>query len=103
MGSPPTTYTDTYVNSVEPYSKMVSPTFSTTPSLLSLAAPPQRVSQVTASVWAAFPCTIFSNPVGLKTLKTLVRIEGLEPPRLAALEPKSSASTNFAISAYGAA
>jgi site-specific DNA recombinase len=29
----------------------------------------------------------------------MVRIEGLEPPRLAALEPKSSASTNFAISA----
>lgn len=30
----------------------------------------------------------------------MVRIEGLEPPRLAALEPKSSASTNFATSAY---
>jgi hypothetical protein len=26
-------------------------------------------------------------------------MEGLEPPRLAALEPKSSASTNFATSA----
>ena len=26
----------------------------------------------------------------------MVRVEGLEPPRLAALEPKSSASTNFA-------
>ena len=25
----------------------------------------------------------------------MVRVEGLEPPRLAALEPKSSVSTNF--------
>ena len=31
--------------------------------------------------------------------KCLVRVEGLEPPRLAALEPKTSASTNFAIPA----
>jgi hypothetical protein len=29
----------------------------------------------------------------------LVRMEGLEPPCLAALDPKSSASTNFATSA----
>jgi hypothetical protein len=29
-----------------------------------------------------------------------VRVEGLEPPRLAALEPKSSASTNFATPAF---
>ncbi len=29
----------------------------------------------------------------------LVRIEGLEPPRLSALDPKSSAATNYAISA----
>ena len=28
--------------------------------------------------------------------KILVRVEGLEPPRLAAPEPKSGASTNFA-------
>ncbi len=28
-----------------------------------------------------------------------VRMEGLEPPSLAALDPKSSASTNFATSA----
>ena len=41
--------------------------------------------------------------VGCPTLgplgNNLVRIEGLEPPRLAAPEPKSGASTNFAISA----
>ena len=30
----------------------------------------------------------------------MVRVEGLEPPRLAALEPKSSASTNFATPAF---
>jgi hypothetical protein len=30
----------------------------------------------------------------------LVRVEGLEPPRLAAPEPKSGASANFAIPAY---
>lgn len=29
-----------------------------------------------------------------------VRMEGLEPPCLAALDPKSSASTNFATSAW---
>ena len=28
--------------------------------------------------------------------KKMVRVEGLEPPRLAAPEPKSGASTNFA-------
>ncbi len=31
--------------------------------------------------------------------EVLVRIEGLEPPCLTALDPKSSASTNFATSA----
>ena len=30
----------------------------------------------------------------------MVRVEGLEPPRLAAPEPKSGASTNFATPAY---
>jgi hypothetical protein len=29
----------------------------------------------------------------------IVRIEGLEPPRLTALDPKSSAAANYAISA----
>ena len=29
-------------------------------------------------------------------LEKVVRVEGLEPPRLAAPEPKSGASTNFA-------
>lgn len=29
----------------------------------------------------------------------MVRMKGIEPPRLAALDPKSSASTNFATSA----
>ena len=45
---------------------MVSLTFPTTLSLLSLAAPPQRVSQVTASVGAAFPCTT----IPLRRVKT---------------------------------
>ncbi len=30
---------------------------------------------------------------------TLVRMKGLEPPRLSALDPKSSAATNYATSA----
>jgi len=62
LGLPLTTYTDTYDHSVEPHSKMVSPTFSSTPCLHSLLAPPQRMSQVTASVGAAFPCTTISYP-----------------------------------------
>jgi hypothetical protein len=36
-----------------------------------------------------------SKPRRVETLKTLVRLEGLEPPRRKALEPKSSVSTNF--------
>lgn len=30
----------------------------------------------------------------------MVRLEGLEPPRLSALEPKSSVSANFTTGAY---
>ena len=30
----------------------------------------------------------------------MVRMKGLEPPHISTLEPKSSASTNFATSAY---
>ena len=45
---------------------MVSLTFPTTLSLLSLAAPPQRVSQVNASVRASFPCTT----IPLRRVKT---------------------------------
>jgi hypothetical protein len=35
-----------------------------------------------------------------ETCKQMVRVEGLEPPRLAALVPKTSASTNSAIPAF---
>src|SRR4051812_11628037 len=35
-----------------------------------------------------------------QTLSALVRAEGLEPPQLSSLEPKSSASTNSATPAY---
>ncbi len=38
--------------------------------------------------------------MGLKAYIKKVRIEGLEPTRLAAPEPKPGTSTNFAISAY---
>ena len=37
------------------------------------------------------------------TLFIMVRVEGLEPPRLTAVEPKSTASTNSAIPALTAA
>ncbi len=40
----------------------------------------------------------FSAPQNIQNLK-MVRMEGLEPPRLSAPEPKSGASTNFATSA----
>ena len=34
--------------------------------------------------------------ISMTYLDYVVRVEGLEPPRLAAPEPKSGASTNFA-------
>ena len=34
--------------------------------------------------------------ISVSYLEEVVRVEGLEPPRLAAPEPKSGASTNFA-------
>ena len=34
--------------------------------------------------------------ISMVYLEKVVRVEGLEPPRLAAPEPKSGASTNFA-------
>ena len=35
-----------------------------------------------------------------KSIFPLVQMKGVEPPRLSALDPKSSASANFATSAY---
>ncbi len=32
-------------------------------------------------------------------MRSVVRMKGLEPPRLSALDPKSSAATNYATSA----
>ncbi len=40
------------------------------------------------------------KPLLFKARDFFVRIEGLEPTCLAALDPKSSASANFAISAW---
>jgi hypothetical protein len=44
--------------------------------------------------------TINKNPQILRLRVLAVRMEGLEPPCPEALDPKSSASTNFATSAY---
>ena len=38
--------------------------------------------------------------ISVSYLEEVVRVEGLEPPRLAAPEPKSGASTNFATPAF---
>ncbi len=40
------------------------------------------------------------NPSCRATRINYVRMEGLEPPRLAAPDPKSGAATNYATSAY---
>ena len=52
-------------------------------------------------------CVTLNDPPTVKMLgksvfmlSNLVRVEGLEPPRLAAPEPKSGASTNFATPAF---
>ena len=42
-------------------------------------------------------CFVVSS---LAMTEDMVRLEGLEPPRLTAPEPKSGASTNFATAAY---
>ena len=42
---------------------------------------------------------IIYNKKASYTLAIFVRVKGVEPPRLAALDPKSSASTNSAIPA----
>ncbi len=36
-------------------------------------------------------------------MQSLVRIKGLEPPRLSASDPKSDVATNYTISAAGVA
>ncbi len=47
------------------------------------------------------PVIILGGRIGLLFRFLMVRVEGLEPPRLAAPEPKSGASTNFATPATG--
>ena len=42
------------------------------------------------------PPMIKVEGISVSYLEEVVRVEGLEPPRLAAPEPKSGASTNFA-------
>ena len=46
------------------------------------------------------PLTTFDNLTEGYQLFRMVRLEGLEPPRPKALEPKSSVSTNFTTAAY---
>jgi hypothetical protein len=68
---------------------------------------PFRLGATAASQCALNPAAAArpANPAqtvgGLATALMLVRMKGLEPPRLSALEPKSRASTNSATSARG--
>lgn len=39
----------------------------------------------------------------MRTFLCVVRMKGLEPPRLSSLDPKSSAATNYATSAWNSA
>ena len=47
------------------------------------------------------PPMIKVEGISVSYQEDLVRVKGLEPPRLAAPEPKSGASTNFATPAFG--
>ena len=48
--------------------------------------------------WVCYPKWLLHS-INNEESPNLMRMKGLEPPRLAALEPKSSASTNSATSA----
>ena len=46
-------------------------------------------------------CSFFNKKPRIITYRASVRKKGLEPPRLAAPDPKSGAATNYATSALG--
>jgi hypothetical protein len=56
-------------------------------------------SQVIVLTKRHFLALSFQAPLKAENSYILVRLEGLEPPRRKALEPKSSVSTNFTIGA----
>ena len=59
-------------------------------------------SQVIVLTKRHFLALSFQAPLKAENSYILVRVRGLEPPRIAALEPKSSVSTNSTILAHGA-